>query len=286
MRSHLPTPRSALSRSLAVAALLLLVPACGAAGLDDEEADGLNDRNDPGVEVTAQSEPAGYYDSARNKTGATLLAALRARIAGHTSLSYSAARNTMFGSIADPDNDNVVGCIYTGRSAPNITDSGSAGGASMNTEHTWPQSLGATGTAQTDLHHLFPTDSTSNSRRGNLPFGEVKTVTWTAPNLDGGDGSRLGTDAAGRTTFEPQSRVKGDIARALLYFYTRYAGAPPSKFSTTNFTVEQATLLRWHQQDPPDAAERLHNDAVYGVQRNRNPYIDHPEYVNAIGTFK
>lgn len=270
-----------LLRSLpgsACALALLLLPACGAPEVEDLD--------DPGVPVQAQSAPANYYDSARGKTGADLLRALTARVQGHTALSYSAARNTMFGSVADPDNDNVVACIYTGRRASNITTSGSAGGANMNTEHTWPQSLGATGAAQSDLHHLFPTDSTANSRRGNYPFGEVKTVTWAAPNLDGDDGSRLGKDQSGRTVFEPQGRVKGDIARALLYFYTRYSAQPPTSFTTSNFVVEQATLLRWHQQDPPDAEERAHNDAVYGVQRNRNPYIDHPEFVTAIGTFK
>lgn len=260
--------------------LLCLVPACGAV----EEEDYVGAPYDPNVRPA--SEPAGYYATATGKTGAALLQALRTRIAGHKALSYSGARDAMFGSVADPDNDNVVPCVYTGRRGTPITNSATAGSVNMNTEHSWPQSLGATGVAQSDLHHLFPSDSTANSRRGNYPYGLVVNATWTAPNLDGGDTSRLGTDASGRTVFEPQSTVKGDIARALLYFYTRYAGQPTSGFTLNNFNAEQATLIRWHQQDPPDANERAHNDAVYGIQGNRNPYIDHPEYVTAIGSFK
>jgi endonuclease I len=41
-------------------------------------------------------------------------------------------------------------------------------------------------------------------------------------------------------------------------------------------------LKRWHQNDPVDAIERARNDAAFNHQGNRNPYIDHPEFVNAI----
>lgn len=270
-----PCTRSSLL--LWPALLLFGFAACGEAELTEPD--------DPAVEVHPQSIPLHYYDSASGKTGPDLLRALSARIQGHKALSYSGARNTMFATVADPDNDDVVPCVYTGRRATPVNNTDSANRLSMNTEHSWPQSLGAAGVAQSDLHHLFPTDAATNGRRGNYPYGEVKTVTWAAPNLDGDDGSRLGKDASGRTVFEPQSRVKGDFARAILYFFTRYATQPPSGFTLANFNVEQAVLVRWHEQDPPDDAERKHNDAVFGVQGNRNPYIDHPEYVRAIGNF-
>jgi endonuclease I len=44
-----------------------------------------------------------------------------------------------------------------------------------------------------------------------------------------------------------------------------------------------ATLLKWHEQDPVDAFETRRNDMIYSkYQHNRNPFIDHPEWVQAI----
>ena len=70
-----------------------------------------------------------------------------------------------------------------------------------------------------------------------------------------------------------------------MYFYTRYNGQPTSKYTTNNFKVEKSILRKWHEMDPPDATERLRNDVVFSIQGNRNPYIDHPEYVAAIPDF-
>lgn len=262
-------------------ALLLLSVGCGApegAILDEVEDEGP-------IDVRPAAAPASYYAAASGKSGQDLLRALSGIISNQRALSYSGARNTMFASIDDADNDNAVPCVYTGRRGTPVSSSASASSVSMNTEHTWPQSLGATGVAQADLHHLFPTDMDANGRRASYPFGEVSSATWTARDYDGGDASQLGRDASGRTVFEPQDRHKGNVARAIFYFYTRYASQRPSKFSLANFNVEEATLRRWHVQDPPDAAERSRNDAVYGAQGNRNPYIDHPEYVAAIPDF-
>jgi chitodextrinase len=41
-------------------------------------------------------------------------------------------------------------------------------------------------------------------------------------------------------------------------------------------------LLTWNAQDPVNAREIARNNAIYVHQNNRNPYIDHPEYVQAI----
>jgi endonuclease I len=44
-----------------------------------------------------------------------------------------------------------------------------------------------------------------------------------------------------------------------------------------------SVLLQWHQQDPPDAFEKRRNELIYSsYQRNRNPFIDHPEWVTSI----
>ncbi|HPH27989.1 MAG TPA: endonuclease [Pseudomonadota bacterium] len=223
--------------------------------------------------------------AALGKMGQELLKALSTCVRGQTALSYAAARDSMFLMYSDPANNNSVECFYTGRKAPQVTDRASANMNMFNTEHTWPQSLGAAGIAQSDMHHLFPTDNTANGKRANYPFGEVRTASWTGPDPDGHGPSKLGTRMDGKTVFEPRDPVKGNIARALLYFYTRYSPEPQSGYSIVNFTVEEETLHKWHMQDPPDAAERAHNEGVYKLQRNRNPYIDHPEYVERIGTF-
>lgn len=223
--------------------------------------------------------------AAAGKMGRDLLTALYNCVRGHTSLGYDSGRDAMFLMFSDPANNYSVECIYTGRKAAMVKDRASANAAMMNTEHSWPQSIGAAGVAKSDLHHLFPTDNTANGKRGNYPFGEVKTATWTGPDPDGKGPSKLGTNADGKTVFEVRDAYKGNIARALLYFYTRYAAEPPSGFSTTNLQIEEPLLHKWHQMDPPDAAERRHNDEVFKLQKNRNPYIDHPEYVEKVGDF-
>lgn len=193
----------------------------------------------------------------------------------------------MFAEVDDTDGDNVVTCLYTGKRASGVSDRSTASKASLNAEHTWPQSKGAVDAAKSDLHHLFPSDMETNSKRSSFPMGEVASPLWTAPDFGNlGDQSRLGNNTAGVTVFEPYDGEKGNVARALLYFYTCYAvGAGTGGPSLENFSVEWSTLVRWHQLDPVDDTERARNDAVYRVQGNRNPYIDRPEFVSQVGSF-
>ncbi len=223
--------------------------------------------------------------AAVGKLGQDLIDALYGCIKGHTVLGYDAGRDAMFLANSDPANNYTVECIYTGRKAPQVKDRASANANKFNTEHTWPQSLGATGAAKSDMHHLFPTDIDANGRRGNYPFGVVKTATWTGPDPDGKGPSKLGTSAEGKTVFEVRDPYKGNIARAIFYFYTRYRNERPADFSTANLQIEEATLRTWHKQDPVDANERALNEAIFMLQKNRNPYIDHPDYVDKVGTF-
>lgn len=239
------------------------------------------------VDSSSQADLASgeYCPAAVGKLGAELLQALRTCVGGHTSLSYADARDEMFLMMSDAAKNYTIECLYTGRKAMMVNDRASANANNFNTEHTWPQSLGATGEAMTDIHHLFPTDVMANSVRGNYPFGAVVTATWTGPDPDGTGASKLGASAGGDTVFEPRNPSKGNIARALFYFYTRYHLAKPASYSTANFKTEEALLHTWHMQDPPDAAERAANETIFKIQKNRNPYIDHPEYVDQIGTF-
>lgn len=227
--------------------------------------------------VTGRVAPSNYYRMAEGLKGQALLNALNAIVARHTELGYDRARDLMFAEVDDLDNNDIVECDYTNRSLDQVTDRKSAyrNGTGFNAEHTWPQSKGAEGVAKSDLHHLFPTDCEANSRRSSFPFGEVVTVEWT----DGG--SKLGKDARGVTVFEPRDDHKGNTARALFYFYTVYG----HQADLSNFRYEEATLKAWHRLDPVTPEERLRNDVVFRFQGNRNPFVDRPEFVSAVGNF-
>lgn len=141
----------------------------------------------------------------------------------------------------------------------------------MNIEHTWPQSLGAHGIAKSDLHHLFPATSSSNARRGSFPFCDVLVVQWQE------DGSKFGTNEFGEHCFEPPAQHKGNVARALFYFATRY-----------DFSIDEHQemyLRKWHTEDAVDAAELLRNSEIKSFQNVSNPFIDHPELVDEITDF-
>ena len=230
--------------------------------------------------------PANYYQGTQGLTGVALLSTLQNTVSKHKNLGYGGARDVMFGTLDDRQNNDTVACVYTGITVTGVKNSGSAfkNGSGLNTEHTWPQSLGATGAAKSDLHHLFPTDSKTNGARGSHPFGDVRNVTHTFPMLDvGQQQSRLGTNASGKTVFEPRDEHKGNVARALFYFYTVYGFRGSANLA--NFRVEEETLKKWHVLDPVDADERKRNDGIYAAQGNRNPFVDHPEFVQQVGKF-
>ena len=67
--------------------------------------------------------------------------------------------------------------------------------------------------------------------------------------------------------------------------YTLNSGTGVKMFtaSPTNLTEYSLSfLLDWHHQDPVSQKEIDRNQAVYGIQNNRNPFIDYPELVEYI----
>lgn len=147
----------------------------------------------------------------------------------------------------------------------------------LNTEHTWPQSrfggVGGKGVQKSDMHHLYPSDNQINSVRGNHKFGEVDHPDRELKCPQ----SRIGRDPSGNWIFEPPKSHRGNVARALFYFSVRYKMALDAR--------EEAVMRKWHMDDPVDEMERFRNDEIEKAQGNRNPFIDHPEYVDQIQDF-
>ncbi|MEL6535577.1 MAG: endonuclease, partial [Bacteroidota bacterium] len=240
--------------------------------------------------------PSGYYTSAEGLSGNALKAALNDIISGHTEFPYSASTTDTWDILKETDRDpnnpnNVIG-IYSGFSMDGPAEYNSGNG--WNREHTWAKSRGDFGTtlgAGTDVHHLRAADISTNSARNNRNFGEATT-----PYVDGSgqySGATGSFTSSSEYVWEPRAEVKGDIARMIFYMATRYEGEngevdlelTETLLSNTDKSPLHArlsVLLAWHVEDPVDQQERDRNDVIYSYQNNRNPFIDRPEFVEAI----
>ena len=223
-----------------------------------------------------------YYRTAIGLTGAALKSELHSIISANTKLSYDQVWNALKVTDQDPANANNVILLYSGRSQSKTTNGGDAD--DWNREHVWAKSHGDFGTATgpgTDVHHLRPEDVTVNSIRGNKDFDNGGSTVSEAPD------SRTDADS-----FEPRDAVKGDVARMIFYMAVRYEGDDGWADLEMNDAVGNGSaphigrlsvLLRWNAQDPVDSFELRRNDRIYTTwQHNRNPFIDHPEWVSAI----
>ncbi|MFA7075909.1 MAG: endonuclease, partial [Candidatus Izemoplasmatales bacterium] len=113
-----------------------------------------------------------------------------------------------------------------------------------------------------DLQNLKPANPSENSSRNNRYYDDI---------------------SVGGVSYEPRDEVKGDLARILLYMWTMY---DELELVNTNPTVHEMAMLdkilEWHELDPVDDFERNRNDIIFDYQKNRNPYIDYPEFVDLI----
>ncbi len=251
--------------------------------------------------------PSNYYDSANGLSGFTLKTELNTIISnGHNDQGYGGLYTGYATVYLDNtnesgyENDGTLLMYYTEN--PNGADAYTftlgtnqcgnynSEGDCYNREHTIPQStFNGNSPMYSDIHHVVPSDGYTNGQRGNLPFGTVSSANWTSQN-----GSKRGSsNVSGYSgnVFEPIDEFKGDIARAILYFVTRYEDTVDGySFDMFNGTENQALenwaidmLLDWHYNvDPVDQRERDRNDAAYDFQGNANPFVDHPEYANLI----
>lgn len=247
--------------------------------------------------------PAGYYNSASGLSGAALKSALSNIITnGHQDKGYSGLwtgyKTTDIdknyendGSILDIYSENPSGTDpYKYTPVTNQCGTYSVEGNCYNREHIVPQSLfNQAAPMVSDIHFIRATDGKVNGMRSNYPFGKVGTATFTSQN-----GSKLGNSVSSGysgTVFEPIDAFKGDVARMIFYFVTRYQ-SKLSTFTSGNMlgsstfpglqTWELNVLLAWHNQDPVSQAEINRNNASYTFQGNRNPFIDNPNYVDLI----
>lgn len=240
--------------------------------------------------------PQGYYNSANGLTGSELKAALHNIIKGHVEYPYSSSGTDVWDILKEADRDpnhpqNVL-CIYSKFSINAAAEYNSADG--WNKEHVWAKSRGNFGTSKgagTDLHHIRAADISTNSARNNRNFDEASTAYYDKGGTYHGQTPSF--TSSSKWVWEPPADVKGDVARMLMYMTVRYEGEGDEPdlelqeeyldaYSKAPAQARLSTLLQWHVADPVDAEERRRNNVVYSYQNNRNPFIDHPEYVNQI----
>jgi endonuclease I len=244
--------------------------------------------------VTAQP-PVGYYSTAGDLTGKALQQALHDIIDEHTSVTYSDLW-TCFqttdakadGKVWDMYSDipgGIPAYVYTFITSQCGNYDGE--GDCYNREHSFPKSwFNDASPMYTDLFHIYPTDGWVNNKRGNLPFGETSSPTWTSTN-----GSMVGpssTPGYSGVVFEPIDEYKGDFARTYFYMATRYYGEDgewPGSDMTDGAQPKPWALdmlLAWHRADAVSTKETNRNNEVYKYQNNRNPFIDNPQFVEKI----
>ncbi|MEM6675055.1 MAG: endonuclease [Planctomycetota bacterium] len=269
----------------------------------------------------AQGPPSGYYASVDTSSSQALRTTLHAVIDDHTRLPYTSGSTDTWDALElaqqDPANAGAILDIYRNRSYAKQ----GGGNAFYQREHTWPTSYGfpddgSQNMPYTDCHMLFLCDGQYNFQRSNKPFGTCSAqcselTTDFNDGAGGGSGvypgqSNWTAGAFSSGTFEVSVFRRGDLARAMLYADVRYEGGThgitgvtePDLILTDNlgqvggsntgqnesiaYMGRLAILLGWHLEDPVDDFERRRNDVVASFQGNRNPFVDHPEWVDCL----
>ncbi|MGH3349866.1 MAG: endonuclease I family protein [Nocardioides sp.] len=269
---RIPASLLTLATATTTAVVLTTVPAQSATLPPDRATD----------PPTSSEIPSGYYDAADGLSGDQLKTALNGIIDDHTTLSYDQVWEALKDVDEDPNDSANVITVYSQLSLPKSSNGGDPD--QWNREHTWAKSHGDLGTSAgpgTDIHHLMPEDVSVNSTRGNLDFDETT-----------GSVDQCSDCAVDSDSFEPPAVSKGDIARAMFYMAVRYEGTDSYVDLELNDQVDNGSapyigklsvLKAWHEADPPSEFEINRNDKIYATwQNNRNPFVDHPEWVESI----
>ncbi|MCB9498160.1 MAG: endonuclease [Erysipelotrichaceae bacterium] len=242
-----------------------------------------------------------YYADVDTSSASALLSSLQTLTnTGFVQGSYAGLWTTY--ASTDIGSDGYVTDIYSNSTSYTITTDQcgnySSEGNCYNREHSTPKSWwGGDDTLQgSDPFIVYPSDGKVNGYRSNYPFGEVGSATYSSNNSY----SLLGTADTSTysysgTVFEPNDDWKGDLARSA--FYTRakwtssyswtagegsaiYSGSASTNYGLTDYAI--ALYTAWSNLDPVDDWELQRNEAVYAIQGDRNPFINHPEYANTI----
>ncbi|MGD9546042.1 MAG: endonuclease [Candidatus Krumholzibacteriia bacterium] len=273
------------------------------------------------VDLAVKSAPAGYYDTVDDSNAAALRSTLHAVIDDHTRFPYTDTSTDTWDVLEpaqqDPANSARIIDIYLNASYPKYT----TGNTDYDREHSWPKSYGfpndtSSNYPYTDCHQLFLANGAYNGSRSNKPFrycssGCDEKPTLFTNGIGGGTGVYPGNSnwTSGSFTqgsWEVWMSRRGDIARAMFYMDVRYEGGvhgitgygePDLRLTDSEALIDASNtgsnesvaymgmlsvLLEWHEQDPVDAWEMNRNDVVYSYQGNRNPFVDHPEWVSCL----
>ncbi|NRA52061.1 MAG: endonuclease [Phaeodactylibacter sp.] len=220
-----------------------------------------------------------------NLTEKTLLSSVQQNYTPEQVLGYGPARDVMYGEI-DNRRDTVCGiysghCLYLPKGQdPSVALYKDGDPDGINCEHVWPRSKGAKyGNAKSDMHHLFPARVAVNAARGNDPFAEIpdeQTKRWFFKTDETAQPAPLQIDDYSESSgqqFEPRARRKGDLARAMFYFYTVYR-REALEADPLFFQAQRQTLLQWHLSDPADEKEIARTHAIARYQDGKpNPFV-------------
>lgn len=197
-----------------------------------------------------------------------------------SALTYSEARRKMFAWASNAGDS--VECVYSGLKRYIARgDESAAYWPPFNTEHIVPQSLFSENEPmRSDMYILRPSYEPWNNLRGNIPFRDIDdqdTEQWIY--LDQSRSTIPPANIDRYTEYfplywEPREGRKGDVARAIMYFFTMYPQFDLSQ------VIDTAVLCTWHETDAPDAGEQQYQGYARQYQGNLNPYIAYPQWAN------
>ena len=217
-----------------------------------------------------------YYQSLNDVPPEGFREALSGLISKHTYISNKNIWRYLEASHESASESESVVLFYTRRVTPKsnkASGSNQANNDYWNREHVWPQSYGLKRTkAKRDIHNIVPADRSVNTSRSNKYF-----------DIGGAKHDECDACFTDHDSWEPPHEVKGDVARILFYMDVRYegldaSGADDLQLGWTNSDI----LFEWHCADPVSPEEKRKNNGSYKFQGNRNPFVDRPEWVQAV----